>query len=154
MKPEDIFKNAQQQNRIIMPGQENQAQPDPMQMLAMEIQRLGMGLAHTSRTNALIGKATDMAQLSLQLLFNVLVEKEVMTKEELETMYQERVIDRYQKMEEDTRAYAEKQMEEQQAADRGDLKAAAEQSEKADEAVVSDAKEVLDNVTPLIKKDD
>ena len=153
MKPEDLFK-AGQQNRIILPGQENQQQPDPMAMMAMEMQRLAMGLAHTSRTNALIGKATDMTQLSIQLLFNILVEKEIITKEELEERYQTEVIERYKKMEEEAKEFAEKQMEEHQKAQKEGLKEADKADKKVSDAVVSDAEEVMDNVTPLKKKDE
>lgn len=155
MKPEDIFKQAQgNQNRIIMPGQEQQQQADPMTMIAMEIQRLGMGLAHTSRTNALIGKATDMAQLSVQLLFSLLVDKGVVEEDELKKLYQENVIDRYKAMEVEAKEYAEQQLKEQQKQETTDLKEATEQSEKATDAVVSDAEEVLDNVRHIMRKDE
>ena len=139
-----------EQNRIIMPGQE---QIDPVQMVAMETQRIGMGLAHVSRTNALIGKAVDMCQLSLQLILNILVDKDVITEDELKTLYQEKVIDRYRKMEVEAKEFAEKQIEEQQTAEKQELNEQIKESEKASDAVVSDATKVIDNVTPISRDD-
>lgn len=156
MNPEDIFKKAQQQqnSRIIMPGEENQPQPDPLQMMAMEMQRLGMGLAQMYRTSGLVGKATDIGQLSFQMIFNLLIEKKIVDKDELEKLYQTEVIERYKKMEEDAKEYAEKEMKKQQTIERDNLKTANEDSEKASKAVISDAKDILNNVTPMVKKDD
>lgn len=153
MGPEDIFKNANKgQNRIIIPGEENNPQsPDPIQVLAMEMQRLGQGLAHTSRTNALIGRATDISQLSVQLLFNILVEKEIISEEDMKKRYQEEVIERYKQMEIDARKYAENQMKEQQEKELKDLKEASNQSDKETEAVISDAKEAIDNIKHVVR---
>ena len=152
MKPEDIFKQANQ-NRVIIPGQEEQVQ-DPMALIAMEIQRLGMGLAHTSRTNALIGKATDMCQLSTQLLFNILVDKNIISKEELEKMYKEDVVDKYKEMEKEAKEYAEQQFKAQQEEQANAMKEATKEDNKASEAILSDAEEILDNVRHITKKDE
>ena len=145
-----MLEQAQNKSRIITPGQENQPEVDPIAVLAMQLQNLSMQNAQNSRTVNIIGKASDMTQLSIQMLFNLLVEKGLISKEDLQAKYTEEVVDRYKTMEEEARKEFENQMKEQQEMAEKKIN----DDKKEDEVVVKQAEEVMDNVTPLKKEEE
>lgn len=106
---------ASEPNRIIIPGHEQQHQPDPTEALAMMVQHLEMGLAHVSRTNQVIGTAVDVSRLTNIMIMNMLVEKGIVTKEEMDEKFKVEVIEKFKAMEAEAKEEAEKKMKELQA---------------------------------------
>lgn len=141
---EDMINNAKNSigggGNIWTPGQEEY---DPISLLAMTVQRCEIGMAHLSRTNALIGRASDVGHLTMQMILGLMIEKGLVTKEELDKKYKEEVIEKYKKIEEEIRKEAEKQIKEQYEEAKESIKEAEEESN----TVAAAAEEVISNIT-------
>ncbi len=97
-------------------GQPVSAEPNELQILAMVVQNLEMGMVQIAGAQESIGMNMDASRLTIQMLINVLVDKGICTREELEKRYKTDVADKILERQKQIKEQVEKQIEEAQAA--------------------------------------
>lgn len=144
MKPEDILRQLDQagadKNKVWTPGGEQKPQEmGPLDAMAMAVQRCEMGIAHLSRDVMVTGAAADMALMTQQMFFDLLVENDIITKEELKERYKRDVVDKYDAMQKEAKAEQEAQMKAHYEEQMNDLNAVSKASDEIADAVKKDA---------------
>lgn len=123
-------------------------QMETLMPIFTEIQRLGMGFAHLNRTNMIIGQTTDITRLTMQMLFDILVEKNIISKEELEKKHKEEVIDRYKEMEEEMKKALEEEIQKQKEGMEESIK----ETESNSDVILKEAEESVSNIADFKKQ--
>jgi polyhydroxyalkanoate synthesis regulator phasin len=90
-------------------------QPSQIEVLAMVVQNLEMGMMQLAQSQQLIGTSVDVSRLTNQLLVRMMVEKGVFSEEEFRERYKTDVTDRIQQMQKQLQEEYKKQMQEQAA---------------------------------------
>lgn len=104
-----------------MPGMGGPPQQDPMiEPLAMAVQQLEMGVIQMAQGQQAMGTALDVARLTIAMMAEVLIEKEVLTKEEWDENYKVKVVEKMQQLQKQIQERIQQQMAEQQMADDDD----------------------------------
>lgn len=144
----EIFKKAmggqQEKSRIIMPGQEQEQEANPMMEIIMRLMQIEQSLGRLSRNNMMFGASIDICQMTFHFLSDLLIEKGIVEEEEYKERYKRDVIDKYEKMREEMKKEAKKIMDEQIKEHEDSLK---EQDEVAEKVT----KEAEDNVVSIKK---
>lgn len=100
---------------ILAPNGRPVGAPDEMEMVAMAIQNLEMGLIQVARAQENVGMILDTARLTLQMTLNMLIEKNVFTKEEIDARYKKDVAEPIMQHRKEMQEQMQKQMAEAKA---------------------------------------
>ena len=144
----EMFKKAmsgqQEKSRIIMPGQEQEQEANPMMEIIMRLMQIEQSLGHLSRNNMMFGASIDICQMTFHFLSDLLIEKGIVEEEEYKERYKRDVIDKYEEMREEMKKEAKKMMEDQ-------IKEHEESVKEQDKVAEQVTKEAEDNVVSIKK---
>jgi uncharacterized protein YpbB len=135
--------------RIWTPGQEEQKQPSTDEILIAGLQQHTMQLAHINNTMHMLGEQSDTSALTLKMILKLLIDKEIISSENLDKLYKTEVIDEYKRLDEEMKAHFKK-MEEERAQQ---LKEQLEKNSQIKDANIKTAENVINNVTQLRPKE-
>jgi len=144
MDPKELEKMAQQAMNI---SGKNPSPQDMMNSMGTLFQRLEYALAETSKMTQMVGQSTDIAQLTIHMLVKLLIEKGLVSEDEIKERYKAEVEEAYKKMQEEAYAAMKQQMEKQ-------IEEKKKEQEKDTFVVMKDAEKMVSNVVPLKKPED
>jgi hypothetical protein len=107
---------ASQQNQLTLPGLDtgdvNQLNLGPVKKMEEAMERLGLGMEAMGEVTQKIGQVVDVQSLKLNMILNILVDKGIVTEEEIKAKYETDVLENIKKI----REIYQKQMQEAQNA--------------------------------------
>jgi hypothetical protein len=92
-------------------GSAGMAQAQGLQLIMDTIQRLEVALQQLHYNQAVIGQSTDLSRLVDNMVFGILVEKGILTEDELQERYEKDVVETHKKLVEDARKKLEETMQ-------------------------------------------
>ena len=91
-----------------------------LEPLAVAVQHLEMGLVQMAQSQQAMGAALDVSRLTVYLLLNMIVEKEIFSKEEWTERYAVDVVQKMEKIQKEMQEKLKQQIAAQKAAEEGE----------------------------------
>lgn len=146
MDQKDLEKMAQQ--AVNIGGKQGIPSPqDMMASMGAVFQRLEYALGETSKMTQMVGQSTDIAQLTIHMIIKIMIEKGLITEEEVKERYKKEVEESYKKMQEEAYAAMKEQMEKK-------MEEKKKEQEKDTFVVMKDAEKMVSNVVPFKKSEE
>ena len=148
-KIEEVVKKMLQQAgtpdpNILKPDGRPVNEPDEIQILTVVVQNLEMGFMQLAQSQESIGISLDAARLTIQMLVNLIIEKGLVSKEEMQERYKKDVGEKIREHQKKRQEEIQKQIEEAKAeAEQAQKEIIDEKPEKETEEVPNGSAEIM-----------